>query len=219
MWLQKTMNDIHKHTEQMDRRQKTEYILTYYWYHLLSLLLGVLLLTLLIRHLFFREPPRAFTCVLVNQRVDYERDEALATEFADASGIDLERIGIDSDYVFSYGNVRLEAANESSYEKFFFRWGAGELDAVLMPESFYRYCLELEYEFADLRSLCTEEQKRNYAGSFIEEGGRQEALYVEETRLMPYVKQTEGDRLVLVYVPGSGHAEANRAFLAYAMGM
>ena len=219
MWLQKTMNDIHKHTERMDRRQKTEYILTYYWYHLLSLLLGVLLLTLLIRHLFFREPPRAFTCVLVNQRVDYERDEALATEFADASGIDLERIGIDSDYVFSYGNVRLEAANESSYEKFFFRWGAGELDAVLMPESFYRYCLELEYEFEDLRSLCTEEQKRNYAGSFIEEGGRQEALYVEETRLMPYVKQTEGDRLVLVYVLGSGHAEANRAFLAYAMGM
>ena len=91
--------------------------------------------------------------MIVNQRVDYERDERLASAFAEASGIAEEGILVDSDYVFSYEGVQLEAANESSYEKFFFHWGSGELDAVLMPESFYRYCKKLEYSFGDLREL------------------------------------------------------------------
>ncbi len=219
VWFQNMIREIREHTERMDRKQKLEYILTYYWYHLLFVVVSAGLLILLVRHLFFREPPKAFTCVLVNQTVDYARDEELAADFAAVSGIDPERIEIDSDYIFSYGDVKLEAANESSYEKFFFRWGEDELDAVLMPESFYRHCRELEYEFADLGSLCTEEQKRVYAGSFLEEGGRQEALYVEDTRLKPYVRQTEGDRMILVYVPESGHVEADRAFLAFVMGM
>lgn len=216
MWFRKMMEDIHKKTIQMDRRQRVEYILTYYWYHLLFVLLGGGLLILLVRHLFFGEPPKEFTCVLVGQMVDHERDEALAADFAEASGIPLEQIEIDSDYVFSYGDVRLEGVNESSCEKFFFRWGSGELDAVLMPESFYRYCRELEYEFADLGALCTEEQQERYRGQFVETEGRQEALYVEITRLMPYVRQTDEDRMVLVYLPESVHETADRAFLEYA---
>lgn len=216
MWFRKMMEDIHKKTIQMDRRQRAEYILAYYWYHLLFVLLGAGLLILLVRHLFFGEPPKEFTCVLVGQMVDHERDEALAADFAEASGIPLEQIEIDSDYVFSYGDVRLEGVNESSCEKFFFRWGSGELDAVLMPESFYRYCRELEYEFADLGVLCTEEQQERYRGQFVETEGRQEALYVEITRLMPYVRQTDEDRMVLVYLPESVHEAADRAFLEYA---
>lgn len=216
MWFRKMMEDIHKKTIQMDRRQRAEYILTYYWYHLLFVLLGAGLLILLVRHLFFGEPPKEFTCVLVGQMVDHERDEALAADFAEASGIPLEQIEIDSDYVFSYGDVRLEGVNESSCEKFFFRWGSGELDAVLMPESFYRYCRELEYEFADLGAMCTEEQQERYRGQFVETEGRQEALYVEITRLMPYVRQTDEDRMVLVYLPESVHETAGRAFLEYA---
>lgn len=215
-WFRKMMEEIRKNTIQMNRKQKTEYILTYYWYHLLFVFLGAGLLILLARHLFFGDPPRAFTCVLVNQRVDYGRDEALAAEFAGQSGIEPEQIEIDSDYVFSYGNVRLEAANESSYEKFFFRWRAGELDAVLMPESFYRYCRELEYEFADLETLCTEALRERYRGCFAETDGRQEALYADETRLMQYLEQSEDDRMVLVCLPELTHEEADRAFLEYA---
>ena len=114
VWFQNMIREIREHTERMDRKQKLEYILTYYWYHLLFVVVSAGLLILLVRHLFFREPPKAFTCVLVNQTVDYARDEELAADFAAVSGIDPERIEIDSDYIFSYGDVKLEAANESS---------------------------------------------------------------------------------------------------------
>lgn len=217
-WIRKTLKDIQKNTEQMDAKQKTEYILTYYWYYLLFAFLGTGLLILLVRHLFFQEPPEEFACILVNQTVDYERDEALLQDFAKWSGIAPERILVDSDYVFSYGDVRLEAANESSYEKFFFRWGTGELDAVLMPESFYRYCKELEYDFADISLFCTAKQREKHEGDFIEEDGRYEALYAENTLLMPYLRQAEDDRIVLVCLPESEHEEAASVFLAFVWG-
>lgn len=217
VWVRKIFEDIQRNTKQMDRKQKTEYIFMYYWHHLLFVFLGAGLLILLIRHLFFREPPKEFVCILVNQMVDYERDEALLQDFAEWSGLVPERILVDSDYVFSYGDVRLEAANESSYEKFFFRWGVGELDAVLMPESFYHYCKEVGYEFADVSLFCTKEQKEKHEGDFIKTDDRYEALYAENTRLMPYLRQTEDDRLVLVYLPGSEYGEAALAFLAFAL--
>lgn len=217
-WPGKIREEIRKNTAGMEKRQKAEYILTYYWYHILFLFLGAGLLLLLVRHVFFGEPDKEFTCVLVNQRVDYERDEALARDFAEESGIAAERILVDSDYVFSYEDVLLEGANESSYEKFFFRWGSGELDAVLMPESFYRYCKKLEYTFMDLREFCPGNSPEASALEWIEADGRCEALYVEDTDLAVYLEEPKGERMVLVYLPESEHTEANRAFLAFAAG-
>ena len=63
--------------------------------------------------------------------------------FSKASGIDVNRMDINSDYNISYGDMHLEGINESSYEKFFLKWQNGELDAVILPESFYEYCKEL----------------------------------------------------------------------------
>lgn len=216
-WIRATMEEIGRNTMRMSRRQKAEYVLTYYWYHMLLVAVGAGLLILLVRHLFFGAPPKELVCVIVNQQADHGRDEALLQEFAEWSGMDPKRILVDSDYIFSYGNVRLEGANESSYEKFFFRWRSQELDAVLMPESFYRYCKEIEYDFADLRLYCTDEQRARHEGIFIEENGIDEALYVENTRLMPYLKRTEEERMVLVFVPESEHMEAGRAFLEFAL--
>ena len=120
-WLHKTKEDICKQTASMTGRQKVEYILTYYWYHMLLLFMAALLLVLLVRHLFFREPPKEFTCIMVNQSIDYQRDEQLAQDFAEAFRLRPAQVLIDSNYVFSYDEVILEAANESSYEKFFFQ--------------------------------------------------------------------------------------------------
>lgn len=216
-WIRKTMEELRRNTAKMDRRRKAEYVLAYYWHYLLFASAAAGLLILLVRHLFFAPPPKALICVLVNQQADYERDERLARDFSEYSGISPEEILVDSDYLFSYGDVRLEAANESSYEKFFFRWGSRELDAVLMPESFYRYCKEIEYEFADLRSFCTEEQREPFAQSFLKSGERYEALYAEHTRLTPYLRQEGEDRLVLAFVPESGHPEADAAFLRFVL--
>ena len=58
-------------------------------------------------------------------------------------------IVIDSDYQISYRDKQLESVKESSYEKFFFNWQAGEIDAMIIPESFYEFCLDLGGEFME----------------------------------------------------------------------
>ena len=100
--------DIREKTAGMDRSQKLEYIATYYWYHILFVLAGIGLAILLVRHFFFREPPKEYTCVLINQAVDYIRDEKMEEDFAASSGIPRERVSVDSDYVFSYEGKLLE---------------------------------------------------------------------------------------------------------------
>ena len=160
-WWKGILKDIQDKTGQMDKDQKLEYIFTYYWYHILIAAIGLGIFVLLIYHIFFGEKPKEFTCVMVNQAIDYERDERLLEDFAADSGILAERISIDSNYVFSYVGKQLEGANESSYDKFFFGMGAGELNAAVIPESFYRYCMELEYEFVNIGDMLTKEQKES----------------------------------------------------------
>lgn len=217
-WLKKMQKDISKHTEGMDRDQKWEYIITYYWYHILLAGLGIGIFILLIRHLFFQKPPKEFICVMINQAVNYERDERLQKEFAENMQVEADMVWVDSDYVFSYKGKQLEGANESSYEKFFFRWSVGELDAVVMPESFYRHCRELEYEFMELDLLLTESEIALWKERMLLEDDRYQALYLSDTYLMSYFNQEEGDPLLLVFLTGEVHLEAKRAFLKFAMG-
>lgn len=217
-WLRQIRADIQKNTASMNRQQKAEYIFAYYWYHMLMLLIVFGLVILLVRHLFFGAPPKEFSCVMINQKVDYKRDSELALAFSKESGIEEKRILVDSDYVFSYDAVKLEAANESSYEKFFFQWSTGEVDAVLMPESFYQHCRELEYEFADLGMFLTEELRGQFGKALLHEDEREEAIYIEGTRLETYVEEESEDKIVLVFLPMLRHTEACQAFLMFAIG-
>lgn len=220
-WMSSIYKDIREKTAQMDRVQKLEYIGAYYWYHILLCVAGVGLVFLVIRHLFFGEPPKEFTCVMVNQAVDYERDESLQRDFGNASGIEPERVSIDSDYVFSYAGKQLEGVNESSYEKFFFRWGNGEVDAAVMPESFYRYCKEVEYGFADLKDIigdiAAEDEMGLWQEHILEEEGRWEGVYLKDTPLMEYVEEEEGDPAILVCLQDEVRQEALRAFFIFAV--
>lgn len=217
-WFKNIREDIRRKTEGMDKSQKLEYITTYYWYHILLIVLGTGMFILLIRHLFFRKPPEEFVCVIVNQAISYERDKKLQKEFAEILGVASDRVLIDSDYVFSYGENQLKGANESSYEKFFFRWLVGELDAVVMPESFYLHCRELEYEFMDLDFLLTEEEIAVWREQMRLEDGRYKALYLSNLYLMSSLNQEKEDPLLLVFLKGDTHFEAKRAFFTFAVG-
>lgn len=217
-WLKGIFEDIRKKTAHMDKAQKWEYIITYYWYHMLIAGVGIVLVVLLIRHLFFREPPKEFTCVMVNQAIDFERDAVFTQDFSSASGILEDRISIDSNYVFSYVGKQLEGTNESSYDKFFFRLGRGELDAAVIPESFYRYCMELEYEFADLEELLTKEQKEKWQEQLLYDNGTCNGIYVEGMPVMEYLDQEADDPVILIFFSNEEHREADRAFIQFATG-
>lgn len=217
-WWKGILKDVREKTAGMDREQKLAYIGTYYWYHILFVAVGLFLVILLIRHLFFGEPPKEFTLIMVNQAIDFERDEKLLQDFGEAAGIDRKRIEVDSNYVFSYVGKQIEGANESSFDKFFFRLGGGELDGAIIPESFYRYCMELEYEFADLGAMLTSEQKSRYQDQLLEQGGVYNGIYAEDTPLMDYLDQEADDPVILVFFEKEEHREADRTFLEFALG-
>lgn len=216
-WWKGILKDIREKTAHMGRKQKLEYITAYYWYYILFAVLLLFLIILLIRHLFFREPPKFFNCVMINQAIDFERDGRLAEDFALDSGLSAEQISIDSNYVFSYVGKQLEGANESSYDKFFFRLGGGELDAAIVPESFYRYCVDLEYEFADLGNMLDEEEKARWQGELVETNGIYNGIYVENLPLMEYLDQEKEDPVLLVFFQNEENTEVNRSFLEFAI--
>ena len=204
---------IRENTAGMQRQEKAEYILTYYWYHILGLIAAAGLVLFLIIHFGFREDAPLFTCVMVNQEINFTRDEEMEEDFAGVSGIDKERMEINSDYNISYKDTKLEGVNESSYEKFFFQWQNEELDAVIMPESFYEYCKELGGTFYSLDRWDTE------GLPLYEDSGVPVAVKAEETGLSDYLENETGETLLLVFPETGQHPEQCGEFLKFTQEM
>lgn len=215
------IEDIRIKTKDMDRSQAAEYIRNYYWYHILLGAIAMGLLFLLLYHVFWgRNQKPEFTCVIVNEEVDFPRDARIAEEFSAFSGIREKKIAVDSDYLISYGEVRLPEANESSYEKFFFNWSAGVIDAMVMPESFYRYCLGLGGEFCSLDGLASEEMQGLLQDMFYQgDGGEGRAVCIKGTALEDWLQADEDDPLLLVFPAEMGHRAAAQEFLEYVSGV
>ena len=203
------IREIRENTAGMNRHEKAEYILTYYWYHLLGVIAAVCLVLFLIIHFGFREDPPLFTCALVNQEINFIRDGQIEKDFSQASGIDEDRMDINSDYNISYGNVKLEGVNESSYEKFFFKWQNKELDAVILPESFYKYCRELGGSFKSLEGWDVE------GFTLYEDGENITAVEVENTLLSHYLENETGEKMLLAFPDTGQHEDECKAFLDF----
>ena len=143
--------DFKEKTSKMTKREVFSYIVSYYWPHILGCISIVALIFLFGSHYLFGNVKPSFTCVMVNQKSDIKKDNRIAETYADFAGLEKEKVVIDSEYLFSYGDVKLEGVNESSYEKFFFQWNNGELDAVIMSEDFYKYCKGMGGTFRNIK--------------------------------------------------------------------
>lgn len=215
-WIRGIRDDIAAKTKDMSREQAAEYVLAYYWYHILLGAMALGLSILLIYHVGWgknRKPE--FSCVIVNQEVDFPRDARITEEFAVFAGVNAKTLSVDSDYLISYGDVQLPEANESSYEKFFFNWSSGVIDAMVLPESFYEYCLDLGGGFLDLRKLGSGEVREALEGLAEEECT---ALCVRGTALEKWLQTGEEDPLLLVFPMEMKHRELSGKFLEYVLG-
>lgn len=215
--IQKWIDDIRTKTEHMSREEKTEYILAYYWYHILLSLLALGLCVLLIYHIGWGKREKDFSLILVNQEVDFARDKMIRDEFSTASGLSQKRVLVDSDYLLSYEGVELEGVNESSYEKFFFNWSAGEVDAMILPESFYHYCKSQDGTFADLSEFLTEEEMKCLSGRLFEDEGTYTGLFVSQTKLAGYLAEENEDSVMLVFPKEMTHKMSCQSFLDYVL--
>ena len=217
--------DIRTKTREMSRDEKVEYIMAYYWYHILIAVVLTGLLVLGIYHVSWGKRRTDFSMVIVNQDINAARDQAIGDGFAEFSDSNSKYIQIDSDYMISYADHKLEGVNESSYEKFFFGWSVGAIDAMIMPESFYQYCKEQGGTFLELSSLaeyvpkerkqelrdCLEEQK----DCLFEDQGKAVGIYASETAYAKQLMQNEEDPFVLVFPGDIKHREAGAKFLEY----
>lgn len=203
------VRDIREKTRGMSRRQRLEYIGTYYWYHILGVCAAVFLVLFLAVHMGSGRKRPEFTCVMVNQEIDWNRDKALGEAFAGTLGLGPGQVEMDSNFNFSYGTVRLEGANESSYEKLFFRWANRELDAVILPESCYRFCQENGGVYRDLEAFDT------CGLPLYRDGESFTGVLVEETRLGGLFEKPQDDPLLLVFPAEGRHEEMCEKFLEF----
>lgn len=157
IFMKEYIAEIKEKTSGMSKKEVCIYVLEYYWYHILGIIATIALVLLFVTHYVSGNKKPVFTCVLVNQEMGMEEAQKIAKDFAISSGLPEKRVVISSDYTFSYGDVVLEGVNESSYEKFFFQWENQEIDAIVMPESFYIYIKEMGGMFREVDREITEE--------------------------------------------------------------
>lgn len=207
--MKRYIQDIKQKTRDMSHHERLEYFVSYYWYHALIIFGIALLILFFVIPLREREKRPVFTCVRVNQKMDGVLDQKLAETFAKQAGLDSNRVVIDSDYNFSYGDVVLTGVNESSYEKFFLKWRNQELDGIIMPESCYAFCKEMGATYRNLREMET--------GSLplYEDQGQVTAVRLEDTSWNRSLEDFEDELLLLVFPTEGKHPQECQNFLSY----
>lgn len=204
------IKDIKEKTANMNKTATAMYVLTYYWYHILIFLAVFALIFIFIFH-YATNKTAIFTCAMVNQQVDTKRDELWTKEFAKEIKEDAKKIVIDSNYNFSYGDMQLEGVNESSYEKFFLQWRNKELDAVIVSESFYKYCKELGGEFRDLSKWDTG------ALELYKDENAPKAVVIGTDEFTKKVTGKTDEKLLLAFPDTGKHEKLSQLFLKYSI--
>lgn len=197
MFFIKWIRDIRRNTIGMSPADRADYIAEYYWYHILLTFLGIGLVILTIYHVTAGRRTVSFACVIVNEKVDYERDRLLQEEFSGVLGLEPSAVRVDSNYRISYPGHEERGSNESDYEKFFFGWSQGELDTVILPESFLAYCTELGGEFRAVREDGTVE------------------IPLGETPMAGLIEDHEEDGMMVVFPSTGANRENAEAFRNY----
>lgn len=213
MIIRNYLDDIKEKTKDMSVKEKVAYVITYYWYHILIIVSIIALIFFTVRFYLFGNVRPEFTCVVADQAMDEETAEQIAGKFADMAGLDPEHVEIDPDYLFSYGDVEMEGVNESSYEKFFLRWRNRELDAVIMPESLYRFCEEMGGSYRSLGDMDTSGMET------YTDDGVCTAVVLGEADLIEEVTGKNGEKLLLAFPDNSRHGELCETFLQCAAEM
>lgn len=150
MGLRSVRDDIRNKTEGMTRKQKAGYIFTYYWYWMAMAAGAAAIVIYLIVHFTVGVRRPQYSLAMADAVQNESLNEEIANSFAAENGLDQRRVIVDSGYIFSFGNYAFENTDETDYDRFFFQWGNGEFDAILMSEDMYTYCKSIGGEFLSL---------------------------------------------------------------------
>lgn len=201
--LKSRIEDIRANTKNMDRAQKREYIMAYYWHYMLAAVMLAALAAVTVYHFTWGIRKPLFSLAIINQGTDYERDEKIQQGFSKAYGIKSRDVSVSSDYLLSYGDIHPANANESMFERFFLGWNSGALDAVIMPESFLKYCIGKGGEFMEITDKW--HSGADMDKCLYKQGNAGTGIYIDSTSLAGDFKSSSKDPLLLVFMKNSSH--------------
>ena len=124
------IKDIKKNISGMSSKSAIEYIITYYWYHMLGICAFVGLVVFLIAHFCFPKDQSIFTCAIFGTYLDDGSMSEVARDFANECGVDESLIVFDVNY--RLGENADDVQNEYALEKLILQWSVGSVDAVIL---------------------------------------------------------------------------------------
>ncbi|MDO4617278.1 MAG: hypothetical protein Q4B03_07465 [Lachnospiraceae bacterium] len=193
MIVKHAISNFRIQTAAMDRKEKASYIAEYYWYHILLSFAAVFVLIMVIYNFTFGRQTVSFQLAIVNEQTDDERDTRLSAVLAEKLGLEERAVVVDSKYSVSYEehlqNDEMGSVDYSGYDKFFFGWSNGELDAVVLPSSLLEYCLDLGGELKTLT-----------------ENGMV-CIALKESSLVSFVEDDTEDPMVIILPLNGRHVE------------
>lgn len=208
----------------MTKKEKRDYILTYYRGWLISIVLVIAVAAGTSYHFIFNNAECSFSCALVNGYME-KGDTVFSEELDDYFGFQprKEYAYFDTEYQIAYPGVDNEAADTSFYEKFFLNIRVGSLDAAIVPESFLEYCNTVERVFYDVTEVLNEEQLKAWEPYFItdeDEEGNEYICGIDISHLrflekenICFVNDNAGETAILTFPCNSGHRENCQKFL------
>lgn len=205
----KLWNDFKQKTQKMTQKEKTEYVITYYWYYMLLASAMIFLIVFIPVHFLTLKNSRPeFQIAFVNQNISKEETETLKQSFSQYADLSRGKVVFDASYVFSEDNIETDRFELSNYEKFFFQWDNGELDAVIMPESFLKFCIEAGGEFRDLDEYSIGVNMGYFINDVLC------GIYVKDTKMFSGFGET-GSTAVLVFPCTGKNTENIKKFLTF----
>ncbi len=207
-----TRKNFRERTKGMTTKEKAAYVLTYYWYYILLVAAAIALPVFFVCHFFAAKEERPqFLCALVNQELEEDAREQIVAEFAACAELEQEKVVLDASYQIAYEDMEAQGLDLSNYQKFFFQWENGELDAVILPEHFLNYCVEAGGGFLPL-SQFGETDIDAY-----EVDGVPCAVYVKDTLLGTYLTDASGDALLLAFPDTGKHTQNSQKFIRFVL--
>ncbi len=218
--------DKKRQWQSMTWPEKLDHIWTYYRAWIFSAVFVIAGAVWLVSRYLLDNEECGFSLGLINGYME-KGDVALSAELDEFFGFQEGETYayFDTAYQFSYTGVENSAGDNSFYEKFFLNIRMGELDAVIMPESFFEYCNDLEPIFCDVRSVLSEEQQGAWEDYYVmgqTEDGAAYACGIDISHLdyinaegMGFVGENNGEAFILAFPVTGEHRALGGALLRY----
>lgn len=202
--------------KRMNKRQKAEYIFTYYKMHMAAGAAVLLIVGVFIYQMVFVDHRDCYQVAVVNAYIK-ESDVDISDRLSETLVNDTskEKVYFDTQYQLEYPGVKNMMADTSFQEKLLLNIGYGAVDAAILPKNFVDFCNETEYIFRDVSTVLDEDNLSRLKDDFIysedEEGQRFPCgIIISDAEFFraedfSFIEGSAGDEAILVFPINAEH--------------